>query len=172
MASTSEDPQIIDDFSNAEVGVDGWYVVNDGVMGGLSQGTVSFNNPGILKFAGTLSLENNGGFSSLRKNIDGDLESGLGLKLKVKGDGRTYDLRLTTNDRFRYMEISYRAKFQTTADEWTVVEIPFSDLKPSVRGRALDGPEFDPAKAESIGFILAEKNPGPFQIEMDWIELY
>ncbi|WOO40705.1 CIA30 family protein [Rubellicoccus peritrichatus] len=173
MAETPQDSVTIDDFSKAKAESNSWYAVNDGVMGGLSQGGVSFENAGILKFAGTLSLENNGGFSSIRKNVNqAGLEAGKGLKLRVKGDGRDYDLRLTTSDRFRYMEISYRAKFKTTADEWTTVEIPFSQLKPSVRGRALDGPQFNPGQTESIGLILADKVPGDFQIEIDWIELY
>ena len=46
-----------------------WQVVDDGVMGGLSKGNFkSDKKKGNLIFAGNLSLENNGGFSSIRSN--------------------------------------------------------------------------------------------------------
>lgn len=43
-----------------------WNIVDDGVMGDLSQGKREIGKDGILRFFGTLALENNGGFSSLR----------------------------------------------------------------------------------------------------------
>ena len=42
-----------------------WRSINDGVMGGLSSGGMRLED-GIAVFSGTLSLENNGGFSSVR----------------------------------------------------------------------------------------------------------
>ena len=42
-----------------------WRVINDGVMGGLSQGRALLTEESIL-FEGEISLENNGGFSSLK----------------------------------------------------------------------------------------------------------
>ena len=74
-----------------------WRVVDDGVMGGLSQGKREIGDDGILRFFGTLSLENNGGFSSLRTgNVRMDLGGADGIVLRVKGDGRTYQLRFST----------------------------------------------------------------------------
>ncbi len=43
-----------------------WQVVNDGVMGGLSRGSVKVTEGHTLLFAGETSLRNNGGFSSIR----------------------------------------------------------------------------------------------------------
>ena len=43
----------------------GWKVVNDDVMGGVSQGaTQAAKN--VMVFEGNISLENNGGFSSVQ----------------------------------------------------------------------------------------------------------
>jgi hypothetical protein len=42
-------------------------VVNDGVMGGLSQGTIEMTQNDSLLFKGNISLQNNGGFSSFRQ---------------------------------------------------------------------------------------------------------
>ena len=43
----------------------GWTAVNDGVMGGVSRGGAKLID-GSLHFRGILSLDNNGGFSSIR----------------------------------------------------------------------------------------------------------
>ena len=76
-------------------------VVNDGVMGGLSQGTIEMTQNDSLLFKGNISLQNNGGFSSFR--IAGklwDLSAWKGVEILVKGDGRTYGLRATTDENF------------------------------------------------------------------------
>lgn len=126
---------------------------------------------GVLHFKGTLSLENNGGFSSIRtRDFSVDLSSAKSITLRVLGDGRTYDLRLATNARFRGSRISYGAKFETKDGAWTEVSVPLTKLSPSWRGRQLDGPPFDPSEVEEIGILLGDKKSGPFQLQIDWIK--
>lgn len=141
-------------------------ITNDGVMGGLSKGKLKRNERGSMTFSGTLSLENNGGFS-LWRVAEGkwDLSDSKGVTLKVKGDGRTYKLRLATNERYRFGRVSFQADLPTKKGEWTEVMVPFSELKASWRGRDLKN-QFDPAKVREIGIILADKNPGTFQVEV------
>ena len=57
--------KIIYDFSKVE-DLDGWYVVDDGVMGGRSKGKLKIENGDTGVFSGKISLENYGGFSSIR----------------------------------------------------------------------------------------------------------
>ena len=57
--------QQVYDFS-AESKAGDWFVVDDGVMGGRSQGQVGLSEEGHGIFQGTVSLENNGGFASVR----------------------------------------------------------------------------------------------------------
>jgi hypothetical protein len=84
-----------------------WRIVDDGVMGGLSKGKISFTDSGTMKFSGKLSLENNGGFSSVRTTeVDLDLLEREGLAMRVKGDRRTYQLRLNTDARYRSWDVS------------------------------------------------------------------
>ena len=52
-----------------------WKVVNDGVMGGVSQGGMS-DMGNVMLFEGYLSLENNGGFSSVQVKPDPILDLG------------------------------------------------------------------------------------------------
>lgn len=167
----SETEMVIFDFQT-QGDLEDWRVVNDGVMGGLSRGEIIMTDSGTAVFQGILSLENNGGFSSTRTlprpyNLD-DYD---GVSLRVRGDGNTYQFRLRLDDRFD--GVAYRYSFQTTADEWMTVEIPFSECVPVFRGRKLsDVPPVVPAKIQQIGFLVSDKQAGPFRLEVDWIKAY
>ena len=140
-------------------------ITNDGVMGGLSKGKVAKTDQGTYLFSGDLSLENNGGFSSLRMSGgDWNLDGWKGIEIEVKGDGRAYDLRLTTDERYRWSAVSFSGKFETKKGEWTKIRVPFSALKATWRGRELDR-QFNPAKIEGLGITIADKVQGPFKME-------
>lgn len=169
--ATEQKTATLEDFSKDDM-LD-WRVVDDGVMGGLSKGKLSIPKDGTAKFEGTLSLENNGGFSSIRTAKMGplDLSKHSGLAIRVKGDGRTYQLRLESDARYRgSWAVSFKADFQTKDGEWTVVEVPFSAFEGGWRGRDLPDATLNPAKIERMGVILADKNPGSFALEIDWIK--
>lgn len=159
------EPRTVLEF-DAEDGVR-WSVVNDGVMGGISRSAIRSTDAGTAVFSGTLSLENNGGFASVRMSTGGlDLTGRHGFLLRVRGDGRTYQLRLRNED--DWDGPAYRASFPTTAGEWTEIRLPFADFEPTWRGRVLgDAPPLDPARIRQIGFLLADKRPGPFSLEID-----
>ena len=147
-------------------------VVNDGVMGGLSQGIIEMTQNDSLLFKGNISLQNNGGFSSFR--IGGklwDLSAWKGVEILVKGDGRTYGLRATTDETFLRSSVSFTADFKTVKDEWVKLQIPFSKMKASWRGRKLDR-NFDPAQIKGLGIILADKTAGEFAIEIQSISAW
>lgn len=147
-------------------------VVNDGVMGGLSQGTIEMTQNDSLLFKGNISLQNNGGFSSFR--IGGklwDLSAWKGVEILVKGDGRTYGLRATTDETFLRSSVSFTADFKTVKDEWVKLQIPFSKMKASWRGRKLDR-NFDPAQIKGLGIILADKQAGKFALEIKSISAW
>ena len=150
-----------------------WKVVDDGVMGGRSRGKVSFTDSGTLRFDGELSLENNGGFSSLRtRDLDLDLSESSGLVMRVKGDGRTYQVRLGSDARYRGREVSFMADFPTQKGEWSVVRVPFSELTGTFRGRTLKDVAFNSAKVRRLGLLLADQKTGPFSLEVDWIRAF
>lgn len=145
-----------------------WFSVNDGVMGGLSTGLAGIKH-GSLHFTGILSLENNGGFSSIRTAGNYDFRDMKKVVMRVKGDGRTYQLRLATDARHKGSAVSYGAEFATENGVWTEVEIPFASLSPSWRGEKLDGPPFDASKVGGIGILIGDKKAGQFSLEVDWI---
>lgn len=148
-----------------------WTAQNDDVMGGVSKGGAAVID-GLLVFAGSLSLENNGGFAQVRiQNLGYDLSGKKGVKLRVMGDGRTYQLRLATDARHRGSRIAYSVAFRTTADKWTEVEVKFADLKPSHHGDALDGPPANLSQVEEMSFLIADKREGPFSLKVDWMKV-
>jgi uncharacterized surface protein with fasciclin (FAS1) repeats len=153
-----------------ENGTKGWQTVLDGVMGGLSTGRIAAGEGGTLRFSGELSLENNGGFSQIRTAVpQGTFAGATGLRLRVKGDGRTYQCDIRSS-RLRLMAGGYQRNFKTTDGEWTEVEIPFDECVANSFGQRLrNAPELDPASIESVGITLADKKEGAFAIEVDWI---
>lgn len=149
-----------------------WIAVNDGVMGGVSKGGVRFADDGVLVFSGTLSLENRGGFASIRSVQEPvDLSGNEGLAIRVCGDGRRYWLTVKT-DRW-IMAGSYRVEFDTTPGEWIEIRAPFADFRATSFGRELAAiPPPDPAELSSIGFLIADKKPGPFSLQVASIKAY
>lgn len=165
--------QSVTEFTADEAGSFRWQVVNDGVMGGLSKGNLSFTDEGTMVFRGNLSLENNGGFSTVRSGkVDYNLSNDLGLLLRVKGDGRTYEARLDSDARYRGMPVSFAGKFETRKGEWIQVKVPFSSFEGSWRGTDLPDAILNPSVIEQVGILLADKQQGPFEIEIDYIRTY
>jgi transforming growth factor-beta-induced protein len=164
---------VITDFSGSEKIQMNWRITDDRVMGGRSQGRFEITKQGIMKFSGNLSLENNGGFSSVRSGeVNLDLTHSAGLLLKVKGDGRTYQMRLGTEARYRSWDVSFSAEFQTERNKWIEVRIPFNAFKAGFRGRSLGNVNFDPSNIRRFGILLGDKKPGSFELEMDSISTY
>lgn len=148
-----------------------WQAVNDGVMGGVSDGRLRITERQTLEFYGTLSLENNGGFASVRSRPRTlGLQAGDTLLARVRGDGREYQLNLYASG--RRMAFSYRAPVGTRAGEWIEVAVPLDRFEATSFGRVLPGAgPLDPRSVTSIGFLLAEKTPGPFALEVAWINV-
>ena len=147
-----------------------WQAVNDGVMGGRSQGQFRINDEDRMEFYGTLSLANNGGFASVRARTGNlMLEKEDVIVARVKGDGREYKFNLYAQQNLG--GYSYRQSFRTKKDEWIEVEFPLSEFKATWRGRSFPNERLDPASVSGLGFLLGDKKPGPFKLEVDWIKV-
>lgn len=146
-----------------------WRAINDGVMGGVSSGEMVATAEG-LRFQGVLSLENNGGFASVRRLLAVDLSGFDGVRVKIRGDGRTYQLRFRQDGGFD--GVSWRAEFSTNG-KWQSIELPFQRFEPVWRGRPV--PEAGPLVAgqvRQLGFLLADKQPGVFGLDINAIEFW
>lgn len=148
-----------------------WVAVNDGVMGGRSQSAPSLGD-GHLQFRGELSLANNGGFASIRTADKAfDLGGAAAVVMRVRGDGRRYQLRLATDARHRGITVSYGREFATQDGHWIEARVPIDGLVATARGTRLDGPPFDPTRVREIALLIADGQEGPFALDVDWIRL-
>ena len=149
-----------------------WVKVNDSVMGGISQSEIRFTAENTALFEGTVSLENYGGFASVRTHPRPHQLGGYdGLTLRVRGDGKRYKLRLRTIASFD--GIAYQSDFDTQPGVWITLQVPFAAFVPVYRGRTLaDVPALNPAEIQQIGFLIADKQQGLFRLEIDWIKAY
>jgi len=152
------------DFSQGDVI---WPQINDGVMGGLSSGRMVAGD-GYASFQGTVSFDNNGGFSSVRSRpVVHDLSAFEGLVLKVRGDGKRYGFRLKTDASFD--GVSYQVEITPPAGKWVEIDIPFGDFVPVYRGRAVrDHPPLDPSRIATFGLLISRQE-GPFKIDIETI---
>ena len=146
-----------------------WQVVNDDVMGGVSTSQFQLLTNGGAIFSGVVSLENNGGFASVRSTpVRENLNGTDALVLRVRGDGRRYKFTVRTEAGFN--ALNYQAEFTTKRGEWEEHRLAFKDFMPTFRGRVLtDVPPLIPSKITSVGLLISDKKAGPFRLEMSWI---
>ena len=141
--------------------------MDDVVMGGRSDGSfyIDEHNRGI--FQGIVSLENNGGFSSVRHSLNVKVGNQTNVKITLKGDGKNYQFRIKSNPNDRH---SYISEFQTTGKRQEIV-IPLSSMYAAFRGRKLEIPTFNSDQISEIAFLIGNKKSEKFRLEISKIEL-
>ena len=173
--ASSQETEIMDTLILSEFTGDspdlGWYIQNDNVMGGQSQGRFQVASDELI-FSGNTNTDG-GGFSSIRTHpLQLDLSDRSGIRVKVKGDGRRYTWHLQTDARWRGRSVNYWADFNTSADEVASVDIPFTSFVPQFRGFKLNGPELNTQQITQLGLYIYDKNDGPFELILLSVEAY
>jgi len=141
------------DFSSQEV--DRWRITNDGVMGGLSNGDMSFYQDHVV-FSGDISLDNNGGFSSVFRSVDNLTQSLDNLVIDIEGDGQAYQLRVVVY--INGYRLAYKHDFQTVANKREKFTFNFSDFKATFRGRIMtNAPLLKSEDIREVGFLMTKK---------------
>ena len=158
---------ILIDF-NKKSQINNWTVINDVVMGGRSEADFNINSEGYAVFSGQVSLENYGGFSSVRYRFESmDVIKYKKVILKLKGDGKIYQFRIKSDLSHAH---TYVKHFQTSG-EWETIEIDFKDMHPQFRGRVLDMANYSGKRMTEIAFLIANKKAEAFRLEIDKISL-
>jgi len=166
-ASTAQDASVWIDFAAAGE-ADRWFSVNDNVMGGVSSGQLDADTQSGV-FHGITSLQNNGGFASVRRHLaSAELAGCRALAVLVKGDGREYQLRLR-QQRSR-SAIAWRHCF-TASNDWQTMILPLADFAAVFRGRPVpDAGAVDAASVCDIGIMIADGQAGPFRLQLEHIQ--
>ncbi len=151
-----------------DAGMQNWHVVDDSVMGGVSKGKMGVDDEGHGIFRGHVSLDNNGGFSSIKYQAGNTSLHGYSkFVIALKGDGKTYQFRVKEKSSQYY---SYTFSFNTT-NQWQTIEIPFNSMAPAFRGRTLDMGNFPGDFLEEIGFLVGNKKEEDFKLAIDYISV-
>ncbi|TLU61866.1 CIA30 family protein [Thalassotalea litorea] len=156
------------DFSDREE-LQKWLVVNDTVMGGISEGQFLLeDNNGI--FFGMLSLKNNGGFASIRRLLSTPVQSqAQRISIRVKGDGGRYQFRVRTNREFD--SYAYQVSFNTIENEWLTLFFEPKDFIATYRGMVLEKvPKLALEDIEQVGFLISEQQQGQFSLHIHSIK--
>ena len=161
-ANASDTIPLLD--SNGKTSKLKWNIVNDTVMGGRSSSRWS-DKSSTLSFEGFLSLENNGGFASIRHDLNNiNLSDTEGIFIKVKGDGRKYQFRIRSQ---ASRWANYSQEFKTKKDTVQTFYLPYKDFKPSWRGRSVRNvPTLTGKDVRGIGFLLGDKIQGKFKLDI------
>jgi Complex I intermediate-associated protein 30 (CIA30) len=159
-----------------------WGAVDDVVMGGVSESGMQLRN-GVAIFSGNVSTENSGGFASVRtRNFEPslNLSNYQGIELYVKGDGQRYKIFVRTES--KWDGVGYAYSFDTIADEWMTIQVPFADLVPIFRAKTVSDAPLDPTQIRSLQLMLSKFEydralnprftPGLFSLEIASISAY
>ncbi|WP_090165436.1 CIA30 family protein [Neolewinella agarilytica] len=148
--------------------ISNWSTVDDTVMGGRSDGHFRLNEEGHGEYSGRVSLENNGGFSSLRYRMPTiRIEGKTKVRLRLRGDGKRYQFRVKTSDNDRH---SYVAYFETSG-EWEEVVLDLKALAPQFRGRPLNMENYPAEMLSEMAILIGNKKEQTFKLELDWLRL-
>ena len=172
MAAPTEACRRLTDFDDPTSDQTVWVIVNDGVMGGRSSGFVDFADS-AMRFFGEI-VTAGGGFTSVRFRTIGDELVGTDrLVLRLRSDNRTYSVTFNDAPGTR-QRIAHGADITSdrTSDEdgWSIVEVRYDDLRPTVFGQPVDAPAFDPEQVSEVGIIISDGIDGSFELEVDWID--
>ena len=151
------------DFTNPNTMRDCW-IVNDSVMGGVSQSSLRQDVDGMV-FEGLVSLENNGGFASMRSSArfpPGTQQ----IELTAKGDGKRYKLVMRTALAPR---VTYAADF-IAEPTWQPYRFNANQFITTVRGQAVNAPALSFADVIEFGVLIAHNQAGRFAIQLKMLQ--
>ncbi len=163
-----ESDKMVIDFGTNGNNID-WYALNDGVMGGLSEGTLKNTSNSII-FLGNVSLKNNGGFASIRSAYDRYKMSKFN-QVEIRYRSKDYDFAMTLELYQQFYRPYYKYNLPDTQNKWVVRQINLDEFKAFSLGRYL-GYELKEENKNNIirmGFISNEKRAGAYMIEIDYI---
>jgi NADH dehydrogenase [ubiquinone] 1 alpha subcomplex assembly factor 1 len=162
--------KVLFDFTEASA-VQAWTAIDDRVMGGVSRSSLQHDPAGHAVFKGTVSLERNGGFASVRSSpADRSLRGATSYLIEVRGDHKQFKLSALTDGGFD--TVNYQVTFTPAGSAWQTLNLLLSEFHATFRGRAVSGaPPLDPARIRQVGLMIAAGQAGPFELHIRAISL-
>ncbi len=184
--SPAPQPQagVIFDFSQPSLELEQtWGALDDVVMGGVSASSLR-SQAGSALFTGYVSTDKSGGFASVRtRNFEPALNVSnySGFELRVNGDGQRY--KFLVRDEDSWDSVAFAASFDTVANEWITIRLPFVELVPVFRAKTVSNSRpLNAARVRSLQLMLSKfeydgaLNPrfaaGEFRLNVGAIAVY
>ena len=163
-------PLLLFDFSDSGT-VAQWASIDDRVMGGISRSRLRQDAAGHAVFEGVVSLEQDGGFASVRSTPGARGKPGAeACLIEVRAAGQRFKLSLLTDDGFD--SLNYQTPFEPATADWQVLHLPLAAFRATFRGRVIPGaPALDPARIRQVGLMIADRQAGPFTLDIRRISL-
>ncbi|MEM6642410.1 MAG: CIA30 family protein [Bacteroidota bacterium] len=152
-----------------EADVANWSVTSDGVMGGLSKGSIKASDNGVI-FSGEVSLKNFGGFTSYKSPFgEHDLSQFEKLSIRYRSTGHDMGFQIETSQQFF---LPYFKANLPVSEEWTTVTINFDAFQQYQMGDKTGNTltSQDLKEVARIGFITNEKKEGAFSFEVEHVK--
>lgn len=166
-SNAAEPAKVLFNFANPDA-MRGWQVEDDVVMGGVSRGSVTRDKAGHAIFSGEVSLENNGGFSSVQCYFDPlDVSAYRNAVIRLKGDGKDYRFIVESEKDARHYYVSEFA----TNGAWQEIKIPLRKMYPMRRGDRLNIPDYPAETLAQVRFMIANGRAESFRLEIASIAL-
>jgi len=159
------------DFGISKDKTSDWVMISDNIMGGITKSTLEYQED-ALKLSGNISLDNFGGFSSVKTKFKRiDLSAYKGIRIRYKSNNQKF--AFTLEDTQNWTLPNYKGDFfNQKPNEWETSTILFKDFKEYQIGEPT-GEKLEPERLRNIvriGVITTEKKEGPFSLEIDYIE--
>jgi NADH dehydrogenase [ubiquinone] 1 alpha subcomplex assembly factor 1 len=163
-------PKVLFDFTDPNL-VNAWYPIDDRVMGGISRSRLHHDPAGHAAFEGTVSLERNGGFASVRSSPgERGMPNAEVCLIELRGDNKAFKLSLLTDDGFD--SLHYQAHFVPAGPDWQTLRLPLSEFRASFRGREVPSARpLAPARIRQVGLMIAARQSGAFVLHIRRISL-
>ena len=157
--------KVLFDFTDPDT-ANAWRAIDDRVMGGVSRSMLRQHPAGHAVFEGTVSLERNGGFASVRSSPgEHGLPGARTCLIELRGDTKQFKLSLLTDDGFD--SLNYQAGFAPAGNDWQTLHLPLAGFRASFRGREVtSAPVLDPERIRQVGLMIAARQAGPFELHI------
>ena len=158
------------DFSDPAT-VRDWSPIDDRIMGGISRSRMRHDPAGHAVFEGSVSLERNGGFASVRSSPAArGLPGAAACIIEMRGDNKQFKLSVLTEVGFD--SLNYQASFTPSGTDWQTLRLPLATFRASFRGREVpSAPSLNPERIRQVGRRIAARQAGRFALDIKRISL-
>lgn len=173
LLALSADENFTFKFGNSTNQCRDWVMISDNIMGGVTRSKLEYTNNSLL-LSGSISLDNFGGFSSIKTQFGKyDLSEYKGVKIRFKSTGQQFAFTLENSQNWTRPNFKgdFAAKKENT---WEVVILYFKNFKEYQIGEPTGNP-LNPASLKNmvrLGIITTAKKEGPFSLEVDYVEFF